>query len=341
LTGEAKRGTSRPSEPLKTDGSFVSHGRAENFIIVNDPLKAPPGLANGVYAIGNFDGVHRGHAAVIREARRLAAELGAPAAALTFDPHPADFFAGRPVVFQLTSPPLKARALEKLGLDGVVTLTFNAALAGLTAAEFVAHVLLERLSVRAVIIGGDFHFGKNRGGSPAFLVEAGRRHGFVVEVIDKVADEAGEAAISSSAIRHALQAGEVATAARLLGRPYAVEGVVIAGRQLGRTLGVPTANIALAPTNRLAHGVYAVRATVDGRRYDGVASFGTRPTVDDGAPLLEVFLFDFSGDLYGKTMEVAFEAYLRPELKFESLEALKARMAEDVEQARAVLAASG
>jgi riboflavin kinase/FMN adenylyltransferase len=317
----------------------VSSGRAENFVTANDPLEAPPGLANGVYAIGNFDGAHRGHAAVIGRARRLAAELGAPAAALTFEPHPADFFAGRPVVFRLTPPPLKARALEQLGLDGMVTLTFNGALAGLTAAEFVSHVLVERLGVRAVIIGGDFHFGKNRGGSPAFLVETGRRHGFFVEVIDKVADETGAAEISSSAIRHALSASDVKTAARLLGRPYTIEGVVIAGSQLGRTLGVPTANIVLAPTNRLAHGVYAVRAVVEGRRYDGVASFGTRPTVDDGAPLLEVFLFDFSGDLYGKTIEIAFEAYLRPELKFDSLEALKARMAEDVEEARAALRA--
>jgi len=315
----------------------VTPSRAENVLIANDPLTAPAGLENGVYAIGNFDGVHRGHAAVIGRARRLADELGAPAAALTFEPHPADFFAGRPVVFRLTPPPLKARALAALGVDGVVTLTFNAALAGLTAQEFLSQILIERLGVRAVVIGGDFRFGKNRGGSPAFLIEAGRRHGFVVDVIDKVADAAGEEAISSSAIRHALQAGDVAAARRLLGRPYAIEGEVIAGRKLGRTLGVPTANIALAPTNRLAHGVYAVRAAIEGARFDGVASFGTRPTVDDGAPLLEVFLFDFSGDLYGKTVEVAFEAYLRPELKFDSLEALKARMGEDMAEARAAL----
>ncbi len=315
----------------------MTPSRAENVLIANDPLTAPAGLENGVYAIGNFDGVHRGHAAVIGRARRLADELGAPAAALTFEPHPADFFAGRPVVFRLTPPPLKARALAALGVDGVVTLTFNAALAGLTAQEFLSQILIERLGVRAVVIGGDFRFGKNRGGSPAFLIEAGRRHGFVVDVIDKVADAAGEEAISSSAIRHALQAGDVAAARRLLGRPYAIEGEVIAGRKLGRTLGVPTANIALAPTNRLAHGVYAVRAAIEGARFDGVASFGTRPTVDDGAPLLEVFLFDFSGDLYGKTVEVAFEAYLRPELKFDSLEALKARMGEDMAEARAAL----
>ncbi|HLJ70257.1 MAG TPA: bifunctional riboflavin kinase/FAD synthetase [Roseiarcus sp.] len=316
----------------------MSPGRAENIILANDPLKAPAGLENGVYAIGNFDGVHRGHAAVIGRARRLADELGAPAAALTFEPHPADFFAGRPVVFRLTPPPLKARALAELGVDGVVTLTFNAALAGLTAEAFVSTILVGRLGIGAAVIGGDFHFGKNRGGSPEFLVEAGRRHGFRVDVIEKVADSGGEAAISSTAIRRALEAGDVETAAGLLGRPYCVEGEVIAGRKLGRTLGLPTANIALAPTNRLAHGVYAVRATAAGKRFDGVASFGTRPTVEGaGAPLLEVFLFDFSGDLYGKTMDVAFEAYLRPELKFESLEALKARMAEDVERARIAL----
>jgi riboflavin kinase / FMN adenylyltransferase len=316
----------------------VSPASAENFIIATDPLEAPKALEKGVYAIGNFDGAHLGHAAVIARTRRLAETLGAPAAALTFEPHPADFFAGRSVVFRLTSAAAKARALAALGFQGVVTLTFDAALAGLTAEEFVEKILVERLGVRAVVVGWDFHFGKGRGGSPAFLVEAGRRHGFGVEVIEKVeAGAGGGPAISSTAIRRALEAGDVASAARLLGRPYSVEGEVIAGRKLGRTHGAPTANIALDPANRLAHGVYAVRAIVEGQRYDGVASFGTRPTVDDGAPLLEVFLFDFSGDLYGKTMEVAFEAYLRPELKFDGLEALKARMEEDKQEARAAL----
>jgi riboflavin kinase/FMN adenylyltransferase len=319
-------------------GSAVPPASAASFIVAVDPLAAPRGLEQAVYAIGNFDGAHLGHAAVIGRARRLAAELRAPSAALTFEPHPADFFAGRPVVFRLTPPPIKARALEALGLDGVVTLSFGAALAGLTAEEFVTKILVDRLGVRAVVIGWDFHFGKGRGGSPAFLVEAGARHGFRVDVIEKVeADAAGGPAISSTEIRRALEAGDVAKAARLLGRPYAVEGEVIHGRQLGRTLGVPTANIALSPANKLAHGVYAVRATVEGKLYDGVASFGTRPTVDDGAPLLEVFLFDFSGDLYGKTMEVAFAAYLRPELKFDGLEALKARMEQDKAEARAAL----
>jgi riboflavin kinase/FMN adenylyltransferase len=316
----------------------VSPQSADNFITAMDPREAPQGLENGVYAIGNFDGAHLGHAAVIARTRSLAAELGAPSAALTFEPHPADFFAGRSVVFRLTPPTLKTGALKELGLDGVVTLTFNAALAALTAEEFVAKILVERLRVRAVVIGWDFHFGKGRGGSPAFLVEAGARHRFRVEVIEKVeAGASGTPAISSSAIRRALEAGDVETAARLLGRPYAVEGEVVAGRRLGRILGVPTANIALAPANRLAHGVYAVRAKVGAERFDGVASFGTRPTVDDGAPLLEVFLFDFSGDLYGTTMKVAFQAYLRPELKFDSLAALKTQMEKDAAEARRLL----
>jgi riboflavin kinase/FMN adenylyltransferase len=316
----------------------VSPQSADNFITAMDPREAPQGLENGVYAIGNFDGAHLGHAAVIARTRSLAAELGAPSAALTFEPHPADFFAGRSVVFRLTPPTLKTGALKELGLDGVVTLTFNAALAALTAEEFVAKILVERLRVRAVVIGWDFHFGKGRGGSPAFLVEAGARHRFRVEVIEKVeAGASGTPAISSSAIRRALEAGDVETAARLLGRPYAVEGEVVAGRRLGRILGAPTANIALAPANRLAHGVYAVRAKVGAERFDGVASFGTRPTVDDGAPLLEVFLFDFSGDLYGTTMKVAFQAYLRPELKFDSLAALKTQMEKDAAEARRLL----
>jgi riboflavin kinase / FMN adenylyltransferase len=313
----------------------------KDFIIAVDPPFAPPGLERAVYAIGNFDGAHRGHAAVIGQTIRVAAELGAPSAALTFEPHPADFFAGRQVVFRLAPASVKIRALRDFGLGGVVTLTFNAALASLTAEEFIIKVLIERLGVGAVVVGWDFHFGKGRGGSPAFLLDAGRRHGFRVEVIDKVeaATSAETAAISSTAIRRALEAGDVEAAALLLGRPYSVVGMVIEGRKLGRALGFPTANIALEASNRLAHGVYAVEVLLDGAHRDGVASFGTRPTVDDGAPMLEVFLFDFSGDLYGKSVEVAFIAHLRPERKFDGLEALKRQMDEDAAMARGLLKA--
>lgn len=314
---------------------------ARRFVIAVDPGRAPEGLEHGVFAIGNFDGAHLGHRAVIRRTRQLAAELGAPSAALTFEPHPADFFAGRPVVFRLTPKAIKARALQAFELDGAVILTFDAALAALTAEEFVAKVLVARLGVSAVVIGWDFHFGKGRSGSPAFLQEAGARHGFRVDIIDKIAGAASDA-VSSTAIRRALEAGDVEAAARLIGRDYAVEGVVIPGAKLGRTLGVPTANIALEPSNRLAHGIYAVTVFVDGARYGGVASFGTRPTVDaDGAPLLETFLFDFDGDLYGRTIEVAFVRRIRDEEKFDGLEPLMAAMERDKAQARAILAERG
>jgi riboflavin kinase/FMN adenylyltransferase len=308
------------------------------FVLATDPTASPHGLEGAVYAIGNFDGLHLGHRAVIERAVAMARERAAPSAILTFEPHPADFFAARPVVFRLTPARDKAEICAGLGLDGIVFMRFDASLAAMSADEFVARVLVARLGVAAVVVGWDFHFGKARGGSPRFLVEAGARHGFRVEVIEKVeAGSAGAPAISSTAIRRALESGDVKAAAKLLGRPYTIEGVVIAGQKLGRTLGIPTANIALPPTNRLAHGIYAVRASVEGKCFDGVASFGTRPTVDNGAPLLEVFLFDFSGDLYGKTMEVAFEAYLRPELKFDGLEALKAQMEDDVVKAKAAL----
>ncbi len=310
------------------------------FAQATDPLRPPPGLAGAVYAIGNFDGVHRGHAAVIARTRALAAARGAPSAVLTFEPHPADYFARRPVVFRLTPPQIKARILQSLGLSGVVTLSFDAMLAGKSAEEFVESMLVARLDVAAVVIGWDFHFGRQRGGTPDFLVAAGARLGFAVEVIDKVEGEADgqREIVSSSAIRRALEQGDVEAAARGLGRDYLVEGIVAHGRQLGRKLGVPTANLALEPTNRLAHGIYAVRARVAGVVHDGVASFGVRPTVEAGAPLLEVHLFDFSGDLYGAAMEVAFVARLREERKFASLEALKGEMARDMTLARAALA---
>ena len=311
--------------------------KPNRFVIAVDPKGPPAGLERAVFAIGNFDGAHLGHRAVIERTKRLAAELGAPSAVLTFEPHPADFFAGRPVVFRLTPAAVKARALAEFGLDGAVILTFNAALAALSAEEFVSKVLVGRLDVAAVVIGWDFHFGKARSGSPAFLKEAGARHGFRVDIIDKVDIPDGEEAISSTAIRRALEAGDVETAARFLGRDYAVEGTVIPGQKLGRTLGVPTANIALEPSNRLAFGIYAVEVFVEGARYGGVASFGTRPTVDDGAPLLETFLFDFDGDLYGRTIEVAFVKRIRGEQKFDSLEALVAEMDRDKEKARAIL----
>jgi riboflavin kinase/FMN adenylyltransferase len=312
-----------------------------DFVLAIDPSHPPPRLRKAVYAIGNFDGVHLGHRAVIERTRALAAARGATSAILTFEPHPADFFAQRSVVFRLTPFDVKARAIEALGVDGIVFLSFDAALAGLPAEAFVEEILVGCLDIGAAVVGWDFHFGKGRSGSPAFLSRAGERLGFDVDVVEKVETRESESAevVSSSAVRRALEEGDVEAAARRLGRPYAVSGPVISGQKLGRTLGLPTANIALEPTNRLAHGIYAVRAGVDGQWYDGVASFGVRPTVDNGAPLLETFLFDFDADIYGRELTVEFVARIREERKFVSLDALKAEMARDMARAREILAA--
>jgi riboflavin kinase/FMN adenylyltransferase len=309
-----------------------------SFVVSVDPAAPPPALRRAVYAIGNFDGVHRGHQAVLARALKLAESLGAPSAALTFEPHPADFFAGRPVVFRLTPFAQKAAALAACGLTGVVSLTFDAGLASLTAEAFIEDVLKRRLDLRALVVGADFHFGKGRSGSPQVLQRAGETYGFQVEIAEKVEDD-GEV-ISSSAIRRALERGDLAAAEPMLGRRYAVCGEVRGGQKLGRTLGVPTANIALPATNRLAFGVYAVKAFLGARVLGGVASFGVRPSVDNGAPLLETFLFDFAEDIYGQEMTVEFVERIRPELKFDSLDALKAAMAEDIAAAHRILRAA-
>lgn len=292
--------------------------------------------------IGNFDGVHRGHRAVVARGLALARGLGRPCVVLTFEPHPADFFAGRRVVFRLTPAPAKALILERLGLDGMIVLRFDAELARLSAQEFVSEILLRRLGVSGVVAGFDFHFGRSRKGSPALLIEAGAQHGFVVEVVEKVrADPDGSLeAVHSTAVRAALEAGDVSEASRLLGRAWFVLGEVAHGRKVGRELGFPTANLTLDPSCRLRHGIYAVRVVEAGVCRDGVASYGRRPTFDNGPPLLEVFLFDFDGDLYGRTLEVEFVGWIRGEEKFADAETLIARIGEDVEAARRILASS-
>ena len=312
------------------------------FVIAEDPQGLPPDLARPVVAIGNFDGVHRGHRAVIQRAQALARRLGRPCAVLTFEPHPANYFAGTSVIFRLTTEDAKATALSRLGLDGMIVLTFDVALATCAAETFVADILVRRLGVSAAVIGYDFHFGEKRSGSPDFLKQAGARYGFEVEVVEKIMADAGGdlSAVSSTAIRARLEAGDVATAAGLLGHPYFVTGEVIHGQKLGRTLGFPTANLRLDPSSRLRHGIYAVRVRGAGLDHGGVASFGRRPTFDNGAPLLEVVLFDFSGDLYGQTIEVDFVDWIRGEEKFDGIDPLVARMNLDAEEARRLLAAS-
>ncbi len=310
------------------------------MIVAHDPLTPPQGLEGAVVAIGNFDGVHRGHAAVIARAQALAKERSVPCAVLTFEPHPVDFFAGPGTVFRLTPEAEKIRCLCRLGVDGVVVITFDGNLAGLEAEAFVDEILIKRLNVSGAVVGYDFHFGKARRGSPEFLTEAGARHGFAVAVVEKVVADAGGApeAVHSNAARQALEQGDVTRAAQLMGHEWFAVGEVVHGEKLGRQLGFPTANVRLAPSCRLRHGIYAVRLKVDGVTYGGVANFGRRPTVTDtGAPLLETFVFDFSGDLYGKTVEVTFVGWIRGEEKFPSLDALVAEMNRDKDKARAIL----
>ncbi len=309
------------------------------FTVVRGDLAHAPSNAtlNGsVVAIGNFEGVHRGHRAVIDVARGRARALSRKAAVLTFEPHPRAVFRPEEPVFRLTDEATKLRLLSRTGLDGAIVMRFDAALAALSAEDFVRRILLERFAVAGVVVGFDFHFGRGRAGSPEFLIEAGRRNGFTVDIVPPFAD--GGTRISSGLIRAALAAGEVETAAELLGYPWFVSGEVVHGDKRGRTLGFPTANLRLDPACGLKHGVYAVRVGLDGRRYEGVANFGRRPMFDSGVVLLEVFVFDFAGDLYGRTLDVAILHWIRPELAFASVDDLIRRMDEDCGLARAALA---
>jgi len=301
-----------------------------------EPL--PEALRGGIIAIGNFDGVHRGHRAVLDRALELAEARGVPALVLTFEPHPRSVFRPDTPVFRLTPAPLKARILEAIGFRSVIEYPFDREFSQRSAEEFVQSILVDWLHASAVVTGFDFHFGKGREGGPAFLMEAGKRHGFDVTLVDAFRDE-GADVVSSSRIRSLLCDGDVAGAAGLLGYRFTVESEVIGGQKLGRTLGYPTANMALAPETELKAGIYAVRfRRPDGSIHDGVASFGYRPTVtENGAALLETFVFDFSGDLYGEVCSVSFFGHLRDELKFDGLDPLVAQIRRDEEEARAML----
>jgi len=310
---------------------------AKGFTVVRNGDPGP--LRGAVLAIGNFDGVHRGHRAVIGAALARARALGRKAVALTFSPHPRRFFRPQQALFQLSGERDKLRLLAATGLDGAIVMTFDAALAATTAEDFVAGKLVGRFAIGGAAIGFDFHFGKNRAGSPQFLREQGTRLGFAVDIVPPLEDEGRP--VSSGAVRSALSQGKVVEAAELLGAPWFVSGEVIHGDKRGRELGFPTANIRLDPACGLKHGVYAVRVGAGGRRHDGVANFGVRPMFDNGAPLLEVFLFDFDGALYGKTVDVAFIGWIRPEQKFDSVDTLKQQMAADSAQARDALKRAG
>ena len=310
-----------------------------SFVVVRPDAPVDPALEGAVVAIGNFDGVHRGHRAVIAAARSRAAALRRPAAALTFEPHPRSVFRPDEPLFRLTDERAKLRLLAATGLDGAIVLRFDAALASLSAQDFIARILLGRFAVAGVAIGFDFHFGLNRSGSPDYLKAQGAQLGFAVDIVPRFEDDGRP--VRSGPIRAALAQGRVREASELLGYPWFVSAEVVHGDKRGRELGYPTANLRLAPSCALKHGIYAVRIGVGERRYDGVASFGRRPMFDQGTVLLEVFLFDFSGDLYGQEIDVAFIDWIRPELKFDSIDALVRRMDEDSAMARAVLARAG
>jgi riboflavin kinase/FMN adenylyltransferase len=312
------------------------------FTVIRDTTPADAIPKGAVVAMGNFDGVHLGHRAVITAALQMGRAHGRPALAVTFEPHPRSFFSPNTPQFRLTDEASKLRLLAGTGLSGAVVMTFDKQRAGTTAQDFIHQDLIERLGISGIAVGYDFHFGKGRVGSPSLLVSEAPRLGIEVDVQAHVDIE--ERPVSSSAIRMALAEGQIADATAMLGGPWFIAGEVIHGEKRGRDLGYPTANIRLDKNCGLKHGIYAVRAGrgqgKDQVRFDGVASFGRRPTFDNGAPLLEVFLFDFKGDLYGTALDVAFIAFIRDELKFESIDALVAQMDDDSTRARAALAAA-
>lgn len=293
-------------------------------------------LRGAIVTIGNFDGVHRGHRAAIALASARARTAGRPVAALTFEPHPRSLFQPEVPLFRLTDAEGKLRLLAATELDGAIVLPFDAELAALSAEAFVADILVARLAVTGALVGADFHFGAQRAGSPAFLAEQGRRHGFSVEFVPHFSLDGQP--VSSGAVRAALAAGDIDRANTLLGYPWFLHGTVVHGDKRGRDLGFPTANIRVDPACQLRHGIYAVRVAAGTRRIDGVASFGRRPTFDNGPVLLEVFLFDFDGDLYGQPLDVALIARIRDELKFSDISDLVRQMHDDSQAARAALA---
>jgi riboflavin kinase/FMN adenylyltransferase len=302
-----------------------------------------PAEARGAaVAVGNFDGIHRGHQAVIATAAKVAKTLGTTQAVLTFEPHPREFFRPDQPPFRLTPLRIKVRQFEAMGIDYLFVLTFNAELAQKSGEAFVVEVLNQGLEVAHVVVGYDFVFGHGRRGNAALLADLGRLHGFGVTSVSPVASEGGEV-FSSTRVREHLLAARPLEAATLLGRPWEIEGRVEHGQKLGRDLGFPTANMLLGGYLQPALGIYAVKAGIDEGRgtvwHDGVASLGYRPTIGGTDVLFEVYLFDWSGDLYGRHLRVALIDYLRPEKKFDDLQGLQAQIARDCDEARRLLAA--
>jgi len=298
--------------------------------------RAPEALRGAIVALGNFDGFHEGHQAVVGRAVARARAEGRPAIVATFDPHPVRYFKPDLPPFRLTSLDQRERLFTAAGADAMLVFAFDAVLANVSAKDFVTDWLGEQLGAAGVVTGEDFTFGKRRGGNCAVLRDVGAPLGIECETVGPVSD--GGSVVSSSRIREALMAGDCALAARLLTRPFAIEGTVQHGDKVGRTLGYPTANLDLGSYIRPRYGIYAVRGRLaDGRVLDGVANLGVRPSFDPPKELLEPFFFDFEGDLYGQTIEVELHAFLRGEAKFDDMDALIAQMDADSAAARVAL----
>jgi riboflavin kinase/FMN adenylyltransferase len=296
-----------------------------------------PRHRGSVVSIGNFDGLHRGHQALIARLHELSDLHGQPATVVMFEPMPREFFAGDAAPARIDGLRAKLRGLQALGVARVLCLRFDRRLAAMSAEDFIDQVLVRGLGATAVIVGDDFRYGHRRSGDLALMSAIGAQAGFIAEGLGTVALQ-GER-YSSTALRAALAAPDLVRAGQLLGRRYRMLGRVRHGLKLGRTLDMPTANLGVHPRAALAHGVYAVRAYWPERPQgaDAVASIGVRPTLAQSACLLETHVFDFSGTLYGAEMEVEFHRFLRPQVKFDSLDALKQQMQTDAAQARALL----
>lgn len=307
--------------------------------VVRDHTNVPDRLREAVVAVGNFDGVHRGHQAVLTRAIETARARGAPSGVMVFEPHPRQFFQPDVPLFRLTPEALKLELFEAFGLDIAVVLAFDAGFAALSAEDFVQQVLCDGLGARHVVTGYDFQFGRGRLGTPELLGEMGAALGFGVSVVEATGEAGG--AFSSSRVRQLLQDGAPEAAAEILGYWWRVAGTVSGGAKRGHGLGFPTANIAVPEGMALKHGIYAVRVFGAGSRFDAAAYLGTRPTFDDGEAVIEVFLFDFDGDLYGREIELELIAYLRDDQRFDSADALKAQMEQDCTQAREAIARIG
>ena len=308
--------------------------------IIRDTHFIDPNDRGAAAAIGNFDGVHLGHQAVIDLTRKAAADAGTPLGIMTFEPHPRSYFSNDSNPFRLMNAEARAHRLEKLGVEKLYEVPFNDALASLSARDFAQTIIADQLGLKHVVVGADFCFGQGRKGNAKTLADMGAEMGFGVTIAPMM--QVGDADISSTAIRQALSDGRPADAAKMLGHWHRLENIVIRGDQRGRDLGYPTANMSIDGLHPPKFGVYAVKIDVrDGPHagsYNGAASIGVRPMFGENRPNCETFIFDFKGDLYGTTVSVALVAYLRPELKFVGLEPLITQMDADCVTAREILA---